>query len=226
MRDGKRLEMLISMRHKMGHRVPVQLWTAPIRTEGGTVLGAAESFEEILSISDWDRRQSKLDAYGCVDHATGTLTHSMVQSHLRECLGTFAEHPVPFSVLCIEIDQLERLAKRDGPRAVASVLRVVGQTLENSLRPTDFLGRWKESQFLAILTECSANEILRAAERLRKMVTCSEMKWWGERVPLTISLGGSSVNTGDTLEGIIQRVESAVAEGVSQGGNRVIVRNE
>jgi len=71
----------------------------------------------------------------------------MIHAHLREALGVFAERPVPFSVLCIEIDRLEQIQMRDGPGALASVLRVVGQTLENSLRPTDFLGRWQEISF-------------------------------------------------------------------------------
>ena len=62
----------------------------------------------------------------------------MMQSHLRENLGMFAEHPVPFSVLNIQIDGLDKIQLRDGPAAIASVLRVVGQTLENSLRPPIF----------------------------------------------------------------------------------------
>jgi GGDEF domain-containing protein len=93
----------------------------------------------------------------------------------------FAEHPVPFAILCIEIDNLKKIQLWDGPAAIASVLRVVGQTLENSLRPTDFPGRWRESQFLAILTECNGMEVERAADRLRRMVGTSKIVWWGHR---------------------------------------------
>jgi diguanylate cyclase (GGDEF)-like protein len=179
------------LRHKSGHRVVVQLWTFPIRNAQGVVVGTAETFNEIIDLADWDRRQSKLAGYGCIDLASGVLTHGVVQAHLREQLGVFAEHPIPFSVLCMQIDGLDSIQSRDGPGAVAAVLRVVGQTLENSLRPTDFLGRWQENQFLAILTECSASEIARAAERLRRMINNSRISWWGDRLPVTISLGGA-----------------------------------
>jgi diguanylate cyclase (GGDEF)-like protein/PAS domain S-box-containing protein len=211
-RDGKALQAQISLRHKSGHRVPVQLWAFPIRNTEGAIVGAAESFEESVSVADWDRRQTKLATYGCIDRASGVLNHGMIQSHVRENLAMFVEHRVPFSILCIQIDHLEKVQSRDGPGAIAAVLRVVGQTLENSLRPSDFLGRWQENQFLAILMECSAAEITRASERLRRMVGASQIAWWGDRLPVTISLGGTAAKHSDTVEGMILRAEEALQE--------------
>ena len=226
MRDGKKVEAQVSLRHKDGYRVPVRLWTFPIRGDHGAVVAVAESFEESISIAEWERRQTKLANYGCLDEASGVLNHGMMQSHLREALGTFAEHPVPFSILCMEIDNLAGIQSRDGPGAVASVLRIVAQTLENSLRPTDFLGRWQENQFLAILMECSATEVVRAAERLRQMVSSSKVEWWGDQVQVTISLGGTAVAVGDAIESFVLRAEEALRDSVAQGGNRVVVRPE
>ncbi len=40
-----------------------------------------------------------------------------------------------------------KLRERYGQAAIDSILRVVAQTLENALRPTDFLGRWMEQEF-------------------------------------------------------------------------------
>lgn len=223
-REGKPIEAQISLRHKTGHRIPVQLRAFPIRNAQGAIVGVAESFEETISVSDWDRRHTKLATYGCLDQASGVLNHGMVQSHLRETLGMFAEHPIPFSILCIEIDHLDKIQARDGPGAVAAVLRVVGQTLENSLRPTDFLGRWQENQFLAILTECNESEIARAADRLRRMASASKIEWWGDFVPVTVSLGATAAKPGDTAEGMVARAQQALREVIAQGGNRTIVR--
>jgi diguanylate cyclase (GGDEF)-like protein/PAS domain S-box-containing protein len=224
-RNGKALHSDVSLRHKSGHRVPVQLHAFPLRNTNGAIVGAAETFEESMSVADWDRRQTKLATYGCIDQASGVLNHRVIASHLREHLGMLAELPVPFSILCIQIDGLEKIQQRDGPAAVASVMRVVGQTLENSLRPTDYLGRWRENQFLAILTECNGLEIERAAERLRRMVGNSRIAWWGDRLPVTISLGGTAVNRGDTVESMLTRAEHALQESVGRGGNRSFVRN-
>jgi diguanylate cyclase (GGDEF)-like protein/PAS domain S-box-containing protein len=224
MREGKPTHALVSMRHKSGHRIPVQLWTFPVRNSDGVIIGAAESFEESIALAEWDRRQTKLATYGCIDEASGVLNHGVMQSHIGENIRLFEEHHVPFSILCMEMDYLDKVLARDGPGAIAVILRVVGQTLENTVRPTDYLGRWQSSQFLAILTECSGNEIERASERLRRMVNASKIAWWGDRVTVTISVGGTVVKHGDTVEAMVLRAERALRENIAEGGNRTKVR--
>lgn len=106
------------------------------------------------------------------------------------------------------------------------MIRVAGQTLENSLRPTDFLGRWMENEFLALLLECSAEEVTRVGERLRKMVNQCKVEWWGDKLQLTVSMGATSARTADTAEAMLLRALDGLREGVKQGGNRLLVRQE
>jgi diguanylate cyclase (GGDEF)-like protein len=223
LRDGKATESQVSFRHKSGHLVPVRLRAIPMRDAEGTIIGAAECFDELVDIAEWNRRHNKLAEYGCLDAASGVLTHKMVESRLRECLGTYAEQLVPFSIVCIAFDHLEEVKARYGLGAIASVLRVAGHTLENSLRPTDYLGRWKENEFLAIVTECNCDEIVRVAERLRKMIAAAKITWWGDLLPVTIAMGATVVKAEDNVDEIMRRGEGALNESVALGGNRVVV---
>jgi diguanylate cyclase (GGDEF)-like protein/PAS domain S-box-containing protein len=226
LREGTTSDAQVSLRHKSGHRVLVRLHAAPIRDTHGTLLGAVESFEEVIAITDTTERQSKLAAYGCLDEASGVLNHAMMHAHLREALATFAEHPVPFSILSIAIDRLEEARSRYGVAIVAALLRVVGQTLENGLRPTDFVGRWNDNQFLALLMECGPEEVVKAGERLRKMVNQSKVEWWGDVIGVTISMGGASARAGDTTEAILERSENGLRASMKQGGNQVLLWTE
>jgi diguanylate cyclase (GGDEF)-like protein/PAS domain S-box-containing protein len=221
LRDGKPTAAEVSLRHKAGYRIFVRLRAVAIRNSHGSIVGAAESFDESLSASDWDRRQSKLADYGCLDDITGVLTEKFTMSHLRGSLGTFTDLQVPFSILCIEVDNFEKLQTTYGRAVGAPVLRIVAQTLENSLRPTDFLGRVGDRQFLAILVECGASELDRTAARLKRMVQTSEVAWWGDRWTVTASFGGTSAAGGDTLESILSRAQPALAESLASGGNRI-----
>ena len=226
MREGKPTQALVSMRHKSGHRIPVQLWAFPVRNSEGVIIGAAESFEESIALAEWDRRQTKLATYGCIDEASGVLNHGVTQSHIGENIRLFEEHRVPFSILCMEMDHLDKVLARDGPGAIAVILRVVGQTLENTVRPTDYLGRWQSNQFLAILTECSATEITCASERLRRMVSGSKIAWWGDRLPVTISVGGAAAKTDDIVDDMVLRAEQALQQSIAHGGNRTTVLHD
>src|SRR5215813_12811643 len=46
MHEGHSKETRVYFRHKQGHQVPVHLRVVPMRDERGSVIGAAESFEE------------------------------------------------------------------------------------------------------------------------------------------------------------------------------------
>ena len=226
MREGKSMALEASLRHRSGHRLPTQLRVSVIRAEDGDIIGAVESFEETIAVSDWERRQSKLAAYGCLDRTSGVLSHGMMQSHLRELLSTFAEHLVPFSVLCVSLDQMDTIRKRHGPGAVAALLRTMGQTLELSLRPTDSVGRWQENEFLAVLQECTGEEARKTGDRLRKMAAMAKIEWWGDVLPVTLSIGATEVRTGDTSEAVLERAEAGMQESRNLGGDRVLVDKE
>ncbi|MGB9405078.1 MAG: diguanylate cyclase [Candidatus Acidiferrales bacterium] len=224
--DGKFSESEAFLRHKDGHHVPVRLRTVPVRNGAGKIIGVAESFDESIAASEWDRRQNKLAEYGCIDEATGVLTHAFVQSHLRDSLATFAEHRMPFGIFCVQIDKLNEMKAKYGPGAAVDVLRVVAGTLENSLRPNDFLGRWGDNEFLAILTECSSAEIGKVGERLRKTMGYSEIHWWGDQLSVTVSMGGTTAKPADTPESMLERAEKSLADSLTRGGDCVTVFGE
>ena len=221
LRDGRPSMADVSLQHKEGHRIYVRLRAVAIRNSHGTIIGAAESFDEDISSSEWDRRQSKLVEYGCIDHLTGVLNEDFMRSRLRESLVTYAEQHVPFGVLRIRVDRLDHLRANYGMAIVAAVLKVVGHTLENSVRPTDYLGRIEDNEFVAVLTECDAEEIQATADRLKKMVAASQIHWWGDHWAVTASIGATTVQSDDTSETLLERTEKALAEAVSAGGNRI-----
>ena len=226
LRDGQATESQVSFRHKSGYLVPVRLRAIPMRDASGTIIGAAECFDEMVGMAEWNRRHDKLAEYGCLDTASGVLNRKMVESRLRECLATFVEQQVPFCVASIAFDHLDDVKSRYGTGAIAAVLRVAGQTLANSLRPTYSLGRWQENEFLAIIAECNIKEIPRVCERLRKMISAAKITWWGDSLPVTISMGATAVKGGDKIAGIVRRTEGALRESIAAGGNRMIVWND
>jgi len=224
-REGKPSGSVVNLLHKEGHRVQVRLFASPIRNSHGSVIGAVESFVETSSAAKWTERRSNLADYGCIDEASGVLTREMIALHLRENLALFAEKPVPFSVVCIAIDHLDDLKRRDGSAVLGPALHVFGLTLENSLRPTDFVGRWRENEFLAILTECTAEGVAASGERLRRVLSQVEIEWWGDSVKLTASLGCATTKPGDDVESLVARAESALLESASCGDSVTVCKS-
>jgi len=221
--EGRAASGQVSLRVKNGHFLPVQIRTLPLRDERGHLIGAAEIFEEIVPRARDDRRQSKLGAYGCLDGLTGLLNHSMIQAHLKESLSLHLVYPIPFCVMCFTIDELPELRKRYGQAGVDAALRAVAQTLENGLRPTDFLGRWTEHEFMGILPECSESDVIKVGDRLGRLVRNSGVPWWGDKMRVTIAVGATAALDNDTVGSIASRAERALKECADAGGNRVVM---
>jgi diguanylate cyclase (GGDEF)-like protein/PAS domain S-box-containing protein len=223
LRDGKPVAINVSLCHKEGHRVLVRLRAVAIRNSHGTVIDAAESFEESLTVSSWDRRQGKLAVFGCIDEESGVFNREYLLFQLRENLDTFNRYRIPFSVLCIQVDQIDHFQAAHGVRAVVAIQRAIAQTLGNSLRPTDLLGRLSERTFMAVLAECKANEIESVAKRLTKMVGYTEISWWGDKISVTASFGGTASVAGDTVDSMVSRAEAALRAGTTAKGSGIKV---
>jgi diguanylate cyclase (GGDEF)-like protein/PAS domain S-box-containing protein len=222
-RDGKPSILNVSILHKDGYRLPIVLRTNPIRDSRGAVIGAAESFERSRASSDTTRRHSALADFGCLDVVTGVAAQGFMETQIRENLITFNEHHIPFGVLLLQIDNLDQYRANRGPGVIPTILRIIAQSLENCLRPTDILGCWEKYQFLAILTDCKESELSLVGERVRRIIGRSEIEWWGDKFSVTSPVGGVVCKVGDNVEAIIARAERSLRESIEKGGNCVTV---
>jgi len=203
--DGKPREARIQVRHRDGHRIPLRISVIPIRDTHGAVAGLAVSFDEQRYASERERRQHGLGVHGCLDKITGVPNHSFTQFHLRENLAGFLEYHLPFGIMRIRVDKLEQFRATYGREAADAILRVVAQTMQNSLRPNDFLGRWEEDEFVAILVNCSAGGLTKAVDRIGRVAHYAGIQWWGDHLSVTVSIGHAAAQAEDTIELLLAR---------------------
>jgi len=227
MKTAHATEAVGFVHHKAGHEIPVLARAVPVHNAHGSIIGAVETFEDQRP-AEFDDREEGFDASGCMDEASGVASHAMMQAHLRETLGTFADMHVPFGVVCLRLEGLEDFRARYGPQAEASLLRVIGRTLEGSLWKTDFVGRWSDDQFLVILNGCSDQALPSVGERVRRVLAGNGIEWWGERRSSPLSVGQAAAQPGDTIESLLERAQKSLnaassmrAGGASAGGDLI-----
>lgn len=221
MHDGKPKEARMSLRHKQGQPIHVLMRVAAIRDHTGSIIGLAESFDEQRFTLDRDRNLHHLSEHGCMDETTGVPNREFTEFHLAENLASFTRYQLPFGVMCIQIDQLAHFRSSYGQPAGEAVLRVVAQTMRNSLRPSDFLGRWAEDQFLAILINCGNAGVEQTGERMRKVVSCAGLHWWGDELSVTTSVGEAIAQPGDTMESLLQRAQIVLAQAAAAASHPI-----
>ena len=202
--DAKPVEATVYLHHKAGHRLFVHLWVLPLRDEHGSVIGTVQCFES--RVPNPDRRSVGVNA-GFFDSVTGVCNHAMMQARLREVQTTFCELNIPFGLLCIQLHGMDHFRANYGPEAENSILRVAAQTIVNSLRPTDYVGRWASDQFLAILTGCRPTALDAIADRIGRMVASGGIEWWGEELRLAVTVLKILPQSGEHLDSLVKRIE-------------------
>jgi PAS domain S-box-containing protein len=181
LRDSKKREMLVYLRHKAGHLLPVHMWCVAIRDAHGNVIGASQSFEERKPADGLEVRYQELAAHGCLDPILGLPSVAFTRTRLREQMGRFSEHHIPFTMLMISLAGDRAFRAGHGQAAAERMLQSAAQTLSNVLRPADFLGCWERNQLLAILVGSRSKSSL--AQPIAKFLALSQIHWWVIRFP-------------------------------------------
>ncbi|HXZ41253.1 MAG TPA: diguanylate cyclase [Terriglobales bacterium] len=205
--EGKATSVGVHLRHKRGHSVPMLMHMAPVRNQHGSILAIAASFDPRSFRSQREQDQHNLLPLAGLDIATGVANHNFTLFHLRENLASFTEYHIPFGIIRVRADGLEHFRATYGREAGDAISLVIAQTLSNSFRPSDFVGRWGEDEFLVILTNCGNVGLRSVYERTGKIVGSAEIRWWGKLLSLSTSMGCASVELGDTIELLLHRAE-------------------
>ena len=203
-------EALGFLHHKAGHEVPVRVRAVPVRNGHGSIIGAAETFENLVPTAGSHLHEQNRHIPGFADEVTGVASRALVQSHLRQSISKFAGAQTPVCVLCIRLEGLQHFRASLGPEAASSLLRVVARSLESTLWITDFVGRWSDDQFLVILNGCREQALHSVRERVRHLLANNGIEWWGERRSLLVSIGEAIAQRGDTLETIMERAQKSL----------------
>jgi diguanylate cyclase (GGDEF)-like protein len=130
----------------------------------------------------------------------------------------------PLALLMVDIDRFKRLNDTYGHLIGDVVLKAAARRLVETLRPTDFLVRYGGEEFLAMLPSVAADAALAAAERLRGAIERADFATPEPSTPLkvTVSIGVAVLQSGDTIEQLIDRADHALYQAKSAGRNKVV----
>ncbi|MBZ5657369.1 MAG: diguanylate cyclase [Acidobacteriia bacterium] len=194
--------------HKNGHRIAVRGRTRAILEHNDAVVGAIVAFEEAF-VSREDSPETPM--YGCLDPTTGVPSHRLTRAMLTECMADMERSQQGFSVLRLRVLGLDEFRSTHGIQSAIPFLRTAAHTLRQSLDPENFLGRWGEDEFMAVLPSASPVLASAAAEMVWSLVTNPEISWWGDRFPVKAVVSYTVAWPGDSLEKLLNSLEPAHA---------------
>jgi diguanylate cyclase (GGDEF)-like protein len=159
------------------------------------------------------------------DSLTGQPNRRALDVLLKQQVGVARATGRTFSVLLLDIDHFKLVNDTHGHGAGDDTLRAFAQRVREYLRQGDTCARYGGEEFVVVLPGTTLVSAIEVAERLRQGVADASLI----SVPLvraTVSIGAAQHTTGETVEQLLARADSAVYAAKRGGRNQVRVPDE
>jgi two-component system cell cycle response regulator len=157
------------------------------------------------------------------DPLTGLANRRAGLTVLSQAWSSSVRYGHPLSVIMIDIDHFKSINDAHGHAAGDLVLQQLSQCLRTTARKEDSVCRWGGEEFILICPNVGAQECVRMAERLRKLVEQIRINSEGKVIQVTISSGVASWSAHTKhVEQMLGQADKALYEAKNGGRNRTV----
>lgn len=221
--DGSEREAFVFLQHKDGHRISTMIHTFPVYEEG-KIIGAIEIFSDESLQVDNNNNVSELRKLVYTDQLTQLPNRRYIDTIIHSKLNEYKELGVPFSIAFMDVDNFKNLNDRYGHVVGDDVLKMISKIFNEVTRSTDTIGRYGGEEFIGVFINIEKEKLNEILERIRLLIENSSLRQNIENLSVTISIGATSVISGDTCESILKRADQMLYESKRNGRNRVSIK--
>ena len=126
------------------------------------------------------------------------------------------------SALVFAIDDWDRISQEQNASATDEILRTVVERSSEALRGSDFVGRYAQATFTALLIDVDLEIARKVADRIRAAIHDDPINVGGAELQVTVSIGAAmmtpNVRSADRL---VSLADSAMMKASDQGGDQL-----
>ncbi len=150
--------------------------------------------------------------------------HDMFRREMQRCKnkGTSA------CLMMVDVDRFKEFNDVAGHLAGDHALTKVADVFRSHLRPTDLIARFGGDEFAIFLPDLDVEDCFTAADRIRLVFSGNETDPDATdlMLPITLSIGLSSMQPNDSLDSLIKKADRALYRAKEEGRNRCLVYDD
>ena len=161
------------------------------------------------------------------DDLTGALNRRAIDSVLAQQAREHQGSGSPYGVIMVDLDHFKNINDTFGHPAGDLVLKELVMRLNSVMRRSDTLGRHGGEEFLIIVQDSTAEQLLAEMERFRRAISDKSFDLGDQHYAVTASFGGVVATPGySSDEDLIRRVDKALYEAKAHGRNCCVLAAE
>lgn len=157
------------------------------------------------------------------DELTGLLNRRSMNVELESLIRRPFRPGELLALLLVDLDDFKRINDNYGHPCGDAVLRAVAGILRSNVRPGDLPCRIGGDEFAVVFPGVTRDLAHTRAEAVRRRI-CEEpldLRGFGKRVTVSVSLGGAFFREGETVSELFARADQGLYESKRRGKNRL-----
>lgn len=174
----------------------------------------AELLEEIAqlkaTVARLEAKCGELDRLAHLDPLVPIANRRGMMRELETMIARHERHGSPAAVLFIDLDGLKMLNDSFGHGGGDAALVHVARHLQGGVRTTDCVARLGGDEFCILLDHADEQRAIETAARLANLVAGDDFLFEGQPVPLSVAIGLTVIQRGDTPTAVLARADQAM----------------
>jgi diguanylate cyclase (GGDEF)-like protein/PAS domain S-box-containing protein len=206
---------------KEGREMVCEWHNAPLYDTGGEWIGWSSI---VRDITEQEAEAEKLLYLSRHDPLTGLLNRRSMRERLEEERLRCRRTGGSYATIMLDIDWFKRINDRYGHEGGDVVLKEMATLMSETVRSTDWVGRWGGEEFLILLPETAAEGGVGLAEKIRSRIAEKAIAYGNRAISVTITAGvAACLDPEETIDGCVRRADEALLAGKGSGRDRVVV---
>ncbi|SFV75155.1 diguanylate cyclase/phosphodiesterase (GGDEF & EAL domains) with PAS/PAC sensor(s) [hydrothermal vent metagenome] len=163
--------------------------------------------------------EAELEKLANYDKLTSIYNRHKIDEFLSNQMAFSKRYNKKLSLIFCDIDKFKKINDTFGHKVGDIILQEITQLISKRIRKTDGFGRWGGEEFLIVLPETNIQEATLIAEELRHTIDKNNFTTIKHT---TCSFGVIEVNSDDTLDMTMKKVDELLYKAKENGRNRVV----
>jgi diguanylate cyclase (GGDEF)-like protein len=169
----------------------------------------------------------KMRELAVTDGLTGIYNRLYLQERLSKEFRVAHENDYPLSVVILDIDHFKKFNDTYSHLIGDKVLKVVANTVRNSIRRTDMIARYGGEEFVVIFPNMDSKKAEETCEIIRSKIESTKIMNGDQELSVTASFGVATYPENSMHEeGLLKLADMALYEAKGAGRNCVKVSKE
>lgn len=165
------------------------------------------------------KEKALLSDLATTDRLTGLYNRHGFMALVEQEVNDEIQRIDSLSILVLDIDLFKEVNDQYGHQCGDYVLSKLAKVMRTVLRKHEMVARWGGDEFIVLLPDTDESELAALAERLRIEVAQTVFSYKNNDVSISVSIGGTTYEPGDSFESLASRADKALYMGKNSGRN-------